>query len=303
MMRLLILKPSSLGDIVHTLMVAQAIKAQRPEAEIHWVVRQGFEPMLAATAIVDKILVFKRKGGLREFFRLLKEIRATRYDAVVDMQALLRTGLMAAAAHAKIKLCRYDQREGAQLFATKVVARPKEGSHAVDKLMEFLPPLGLEKKIAPLKLREGAPAPKLPAGTILMFPTSRGKWANKEWPGFAELTKALQQKGIGPIAWASDLQLPCPEGVLDFTGGKVKLGELLPFVAQARLLVGNDSGPTHMAAALGIPTLGLYGPTLPALAGVYPLSAPQNRSLHAASGRIEDLPLAEVLKAAELLKG
>ena len=153
-MKLLILKPSSLGDIVHALIVAQAIKAQRSDARIAWVVRSTFAPILEATAIVDEVIPFDRKGGVRGFWKLLHRIRAERYDATLDMQALIRTGLMNLAARAPLKLCRRDQREGAQLFATKRVALPADGSrHAVDMLMEFLPPLGLEKRYAPLLLK------------------------------------------------------------------------------------------------------------------------------------------------------
>ena len=127
--------------------------------------------------------------------------------------------------------------------------------------MEFLPPLGLKKEWAPLKLKEDASAPKLPANTILIFPSSRGKWAQKEWPHahMKELTQKLLAQGAA-VAWCSDEKLEVPGGALDFCQ-KVKLGELLPFIAQARLLIGNDAGPTHMACALGLPTLGLYGPT------------------------------------------
>ena len=123
-MDLLILKPSSLGDIIHALIVAQAIKAQRPEARITWVSRKNFAPVLESVAVVDEIIAFDRKGGVGEFPRLLGKIREKKYDAALDMQGLLRTGIMNFAARARLKLCRRDQREGAQLFANKIVEFP-----------------------------------------------------------------------------------------------------------------------------------------------------------------------------------
>lgn len=299
-MKLLILKPSSLGDIVHTLIVAQSIKKQRPDAHITWVVRNSFAPILQATGIIDRLITFDRKGGPLAFWHLLKEIHAEHYDASLDMQGLLRTGLMNLAARAPLKLCRRDQREGAQLFANKIVDFPKESRHAVDLLMEFLPPLGLKRIWSPLKLR---PSTELPANSILIFPSSRGKWANKEWPHFEKLSDEILKKNIGPIAWASDIPLKVPAGAIDFTGGKISLGGLLPFIAQARIVIGNDAGPTHMAAAMGVPTIGLYGPTDPALAGAYPLDAKTNRNLRATSGKIEEVKVEEVLRCVETLLG
>ena len=303
MLDLLIIKPSSLGDIVHALIAVQSIKTQRPEAKITWVIRSGFVPLLESVELVDQTIVFDRKGGISGFFNLLSEIHKGKYDASLDMQALLRTGLMSWAARAPLKLCRHDQTEGAQFFANKIVPLPPGDGHAVDKLMEFLPPLGLQKIYAPLKLKPDAltNAPKLPAGTILIFPASRGKWANKEWPFFKELTEALLKEGKR-VAWSNDAPLEAPARALDFCG-KIPLAQLLPFIAQARLVIGNDAGPTHMAAALGVPTLGLYGPTDPALAGPYPLKSPTNIALRAVSEKMEDLPVEEVLHWAKKLYG
>jgi ADP-heptose:LPS heptosyltransferase len=231
------------------------------------------------------------------------------------MQGLLRTGIMNLFARAPLKLCRRDQREGAQMFANKIVDFPTNGSrHAVDLLMEFLPPLGLKKEYSPLKLKPEAisSAPKLPDGTILIFPSSRGKWAQKEWPFMRELTAEIlnEQKysptvcigpaSFGPIAWCSDEKLDVPTGALDFCQ-KVTLGQLLPFISQAALVIGNDAGPTHMAAALGVPTLGLYGPTKPQLAGPYPLTSSRNINLRASSKKMEDISVEEVFGSVKKL--
>jgi ADP-heptose:LPS heptosyltransferase len=294
-MKLLIIKPSSLGDIVHALVVIESIKSQRPDSEITWVARGTFAPILESAACVDRIIVFDRKAGLGGFIRLLKEIRRERYDAVLEMQGLLRTGLMAWAARSPLKIGRRDTREGASFFVHKRVRLPQKSQHAVDKLMEFLPALGLAipAKTETLSLKPDISAPKLPEGSILIFPSARGKKYQKEWPFFKELTVELLKKH--PVAWCGDLPMDVPVGALDYCG-KVSLKELLPFIKQARLIVSNDSGPMHMASAMGVEVLGIFGPTDPAKVGPYPLQRPNNHIMKSSTGRIEDLPAQEVLR-------
>ena len=289
-----------MGDIIHALGVAQAIKTQEPSARITWVVRQNFAPLFDATTVVDEVITFDRHGGPLEFFRLLRKIRQKRYDVALDMQGLLRSGLMNLAARAKLKLCPSNHRECAWLFADRVVPSPAASQHAIDLLMEFLPPLGLKKEYAPLQLKPSAPAPELPAGTILIFPSSRGTWAQKEWSYFPQLTEALLNQNLGPVAWCSDLKLAVPAGALNFCA-QVPLGELLPFIAQARLVLSCDNGPKHMAAALNVPTFALYGPTEPRLVGSYPLTSPRHVALCAPSGNIDDLQVPDVLREVEKL--
>lgn len=295
----LIIKPSSLGDIIHALIVVNALKAQQPQARITWVVRQNFAPIITSTGLADEIIAFDRKGGAKGFFDLLKRVRKKRYDAVLDMQGLLRTGIMMLAARSPKKLARSDAREGAQLFANAWAPIPQCSIHAVDILMEFLPLLGLQKIYVPLQLKASSKAPALASGTVLVFPSARGKWAQKEWPYFKELTEKLLIKKI-PAAWCSDLPLNVPAGAQNFCG-KVPLGELLPFIAQARLVISNDSGPVHMAAALGVPVIGLYGPTDAKKVGPYPSSASQNITISANSENITDISVDEVFAAAQKL--
>src|SRR3982750_2457036 len=111
MTELLILKPSSLGDIVHALQVATSLKAQCSDLRISWVVREIFAPIVRACDAVDHVYVFERNAGAKGFMRLMKELRKTEFDFVFDMQGLLRTGLMASRALAKKTYGRSDARE------------------------------------------------------------------------------------------------------------------------------------------------------------------------------------------------
>ena len=116
MTEILVIKPSSVGDILHGLQVAQSIKDQAPDSRITWVVRDRFAPLVETCATVDEVLYFRRGRGPRAFLALLREIRARRYDTVLDFQGLARTGVMTMAARATHKIGRGDAREGAGLF-------------------------------------------------------------------------------------------------------------------------------------------------------------------------------------------
>ena len=98
--RILIIKPSSIGDIIHGLLVAEAIQAQLPNVSIDWVVRREFAELVDAASVIDQTFIFKRTGGIRGFVRLMRAIRAQRYDVVIDLQGLARTGILTRAARA-----------------------------------------------------------------------------------------------------------------------------------------------------------------------------------------------------------
>ena len=149
MTELLIIKPSSLGDIVHALQVATSLKAQCEGLRISWVVREMFAPIVRACEAVDQVYVFERAAGAKGFLKLTKEIRKTKFDYVFDMQGLLRTGLMTSRALAKKKVGRADAREWSGMFYDEQVALPPDGkrSHAIDILLQFCPVLGAKPEL------------------------------------------------------------------------------------------------------------------------------------------------------------
>src|SRR3954462_13596375 len=111
MTEILIIKPSSLGDIVHALQVATSLKTQREGLRISWVVRDIFAPIVRACAAVDQVYVFERMAGSKGFLRLTKALRKTTFDYVFDMQALLSTRLMTSLTPATKNVGRCDARE------------------------------------------------------------------------------------------------------------------------------------------------------------------------------------------------
>ena len=308
---LLILKPSSLGDIVQGLQVATSLKAQwpaeRPALRIGWVVRDIFAPLVRSCEAVDRTYVFRRFGGVFDFLRLMREVRETPYDTLFDFQGLLRTGLMAWRTQAKKKYGRSDAREGAAVFYDEKVPLPAGGrhSHAVDILLQFCPVLGLKPELrGTLQFRElgklNLSFVEGRSGTrpIVMFPDSRR--AEKRWPGFHQLTELiLREDRSRRVVWAGSSFLPDkgaffpPDRFLNLTGN-TSLLSLPALIRRAEWVISNDSGPMHLAAALGVRTLGIFGPTDPRRFGPYPLTAPTNHVMQAPVGDLRLLPAKEV---------
>lgn len=315
MTELLIIKPSSLGDIVHGLQVAASIKAQQPDVRISWIVRDIFAPIVKACEAVDHTYVFQRKGGVGGFFKMMREVRETKFDYVFDMQCLLRTGLMTYRTIATKKVGRADSREGASLFYDEQVPLPENGknSHALDILLKFCPVLGLKPELkGALRFRdvEGINLNHVVSANgarpILMFPDSRRP--EKCWPGFKELTELIARDGTGrKVVWAGNNYVnfkdaPPESQFLNLTGN-TSLVALPTLIRKSAWVVSNDSGPMHLAASLGVPTLGIFGPTDPRLYGPYPLTSPTNHVVQAPLGNLKLLTPKEVYARFQRLDG
>lgn len=306
MTELLIIKPSSLGDIVHGLQVATSLKAQVEKLRISWVVREIFAPIVRACEAVDHVYVFERNGGAKGFLRLMREIRRTKFKYVFDMQGLLRTGLITSRTIAEKKVGRTDAREMAGMFYDEKVPLPPEGrrSHAVDILLQFCPVLGAKPELrGRLKFREvenlnltfvdgrGGSKP------IVLFPDSRR--AEKRWSGFKQLTELLvREDKTRKVIWAGNNYVPDrgsfpPSQFLNLTGN-TSLVSLPSLIKRADWVVSNDSGPMHLAAALDVRVLGIFGPTDPRLFGPYPLNGPTNFVVQAPVGDLKLLSAKDV---------
>lgn len=306
MTELLIIKPSSLGDIVHGLQVATSLKAQVKNLRISWVVREIFAPIVRVCEAVDQVYVFERAGGAKGFMRLMKEIRKTEFDYVFDMQGLLRTGLMTSRTPAKKKVGRSDAREWSGVFYDEKVPLPEEGkkAHAIDILLQFCPVLGAKAELqGTLRFREvdslNLPFANARGGVkpIVMFPESRR--AEKQWGGYKQLTELiLREDKNRKVIWAgntfvSDRNAYPPAQFVNLTG-KTSLVSLPALIKRADWVISNDSGPMHLAAALGVKVMGIFGPTDPRRFGPYPLNAPRNVVVQAPVGDLKLLAAKDV---------
>lgn len=306
MRHLLVIKPSSLGDIVMGLQAVQSFKAQLgSELKVTWVAGDIFADFVRACPLVDEVLVFERKGGMNAFLRLIKSIRSHGpYEAVLDMQGLARTGVMAYLSACKRRIGRTDCREMSFVAYThRAPLPPKEDAHALEVLLQFALPLKLRPEASATLLPfVNQKAPKLSASSprIMLFPDTRG--AGKKWPRYEELVQRLiRERPDASLIWASNVAYDSPlewvEAGVKNLSGQIAMRDLPGLIAQADLVVANDSGPMHIAAALQRPVLALFGPTNPLYSGPYPLNSAQNRYLQGEHKQIETLSVDTVLYA------
>lgn len=306
MQEVLIIKPSSLADIVHGLQVATSLKAQCEDLRISWIVRDIYAPIVRACTAVDHVYVFERKGGAKAFLQLINEVRKTHFDHAFDFQGLLRTGLMTSRVLAKRKVGRTDAREMSGIFYDEKVPLPPGGkrSHALEILLQFCPVLGAKPELRgtlkfravdtlKLKFTEGR------GGTrpIVMFPDSRR--AERRWTGFKQLTELILRSDRSlKVVWAGNVVVPdrgsfLPDQFLNLTGN-TSLVSLPALIKRADWVISNDSGPMHLAAAMGVRTVAIFGPTDPRISGPYPLEAPTNVVIQAPVGDMKLLTARDV---------
>ncbi|MFZ5494979.1 MAG: glycosyltransferase family 9 protein [Verrucomicrobiota bacterium] len=302
---MLIILTSPLRDIVHGLQVAASIKAQKPEWRISWIVRDIFSPLVRSSSAVDQVFVFQRHEGARGFLRTMREVRKREFDLVCDLQGLLRTGLMTKWARGRRKIGRPDSREGSGFFYQERVGFAAGGrqAHLLEQMLQFCTAAGAEPRLTGwLRFRDlerlnlGFMEPRKGLRPILIFPDSGQD--NKKWNGFGQLTSLLIREGGRKVVWAGSHYLPCresfPEGTFVNLTGNTSLTSLPALLTKADWVVSNDSGPMHLSAAMGLKTIGLFGPTDPRRFGPYPLKSPTNYAIQAPVGELTLLSAKEV---------
>ncbi len=278
--KILIVKPSSLGDVVHGLPFLNAIRKRYPEAEIHWVIFKGFEGLLEGHTMIHKLWIvdkdswtkFNRaKDTISEIKSLLRDLKEERFDLVVDLQGLLRSGLITAATGAPVRIGFKEAREGSGVFYTDKVHGGRD-IHAVDRYLKVAEFLGcdISEVVFPL------PYSGIPSSFeeyVVIVPGAR--WKTKRWPPeyFGGLAYLLPLRSI-IVGSKSDVNIANEivaraQGKSFSLAGKTDLKELIAVIKGSKFLVTNDSGPMHIAAALGVPVFAIFGPTDPARTGPY----------------------------------
>ncbi len=277
--RLLVVKLSSLGDLFHALPAVHNLKAASG-ADVDWVVQPEYADLVACFTDVRRVIRFPRRGFPRGFGGFLRALRRDRYDLAVDLQGLLKSALPARLARARRVIGPSFRREGTRLFYSAVAGPRRSDRHAVDAAMDVVRRLGWPEMAPAFPLRfpravtGGGPRPR-----VLLAPRSR--WPTKNWPEshFADLARRLvdgagaQVYLVGGPADAEagrHIRQAADRGdrVLDLCG-RTNLVEMGSLVQEMHLAVTVDSGPMHMAAALGVPVLALFGPTDPVRTGPY----------------------------------
>lgn len=304
---LLVIKPSSLGDIVHALQWACSLRQQIPDVRLTWVVRDLFAPIVEASGLVERVIVFERKKGVSGWWQVMRQIREQRFDVALDMQGLARSALWTRAAKADRKIGRADGRELANWLIREKVSLPEQGTeaHALEILLQYLKLWDLPAELSGNLQFAGLPKPDLAAEgtTWLVFPESRR--AEKEWPYLMEACQAWLERypQLNLVALAGrDREVP--QALRNHTRwknlmGKTGLTEMIAWIQYADGVIVNDSGPMHIAAALNKPLLALFGATPAKRFGPYPLSNPRFQVLNSSTDSMSGLSCQDVVEAAD----
>lgn len=290
-MKILILKPSSLGDVIQALPVLRLLKKHLPHSQIDWWIDSRLASLLEDDPDLNQVVRFERQRWgspihWPEMFRSISGLRAREYDWVIDLQCLIRSGLFAWLANGKLLAGLDEPREGARGLYDIIVPRASFHTHAVDWYLAVLPHLGvpvhnnfvwLPKRPQVAADIEGKWNPG-PARWIALQPGAR--WMNKRWPveHFAKLARQLAAEHADvrfAVLGGKDEQ-PLAETICSTVpdrcsnlAGRTSLPEMVEWLRRCDLMVTNDTGPMHVAAALGKPVIGLFGPTEPRRTGPY----------------------------------
>ncbi len=297
--RILLIKPSSLGDVARTLPILAGLRQRYPEAHISWMLRPDCAELVRGAAGLDDIIDFDRRrfgkmyyhwAAARDFRRFLGRLRAERFDLVLDLQGLFRSGFMAWASGAAVRVGFDNARECAGIFYTHKIRAGATPEHVVESNWRFAEFLGFgrgEKVFAvpiPNSARRevetlvGEEALSRAGGyaVLLAGGTASAKcWPPEQFGVLAARLRLTYDMGVVLLgtgqqeqAIAAQVAERAEHGVVNLVG-KTSLKEAAAVLERARVVVGNDSGPLHIGAALAVPTIGLYGPTNPLVVGPY----------------------------------
>lgn len=300
--RILIIKPSSLGDVVNALPFLSSLRQRYPDRHIAWLVEEAAAELLLGHPLLDRIIVsgrrrwgrevrtaFRGPVALREMAALIAELRQGQYDLVVDLQGLLKSALMVICAGARFRVGLAGAREGSGRALTHVVPLPPGPLHAVDRYLEVARFLGADPLskafVFPSRPDDGAMAEALLAeagvkpNTLVIALNPQARWPTKLWgeERFARVGEALARRhGARILVIGSSSDLPLAKRLAGrmnpapfVTAGRTDLKVLIALLRRIDLLVTVDSGPMHLAAALGTPLVALFGATDPRLIGPY----------------------------------
>ncbi|MCK4511189.1 glycosyltransferase family 9 protein [bacterium] len=278
---ILVLRLSSVGDIVLTEPAVAALRECFPGAAIGYAVKAQFRDLVASHPALSRVhlLDTSSSGGMAS---LVREIRGARYSAVVDLHRNTRTARILRAVGVPVRTA-YRKREFRDAVRVRLLRRPFRASKLlVQRYLDALVPLGIDASytrprlhISDLDAEAGrATLAGLDIGSdayAVLVPGS--VWATKQWPAgrFAELaTGVVRELGLRVVFLGSPGERELCERIAVEAGsgavsaaGETTLGQMAAVISRARIFVGNDSGPTHMARALDVPTVAVFGPTDP----------------------------------------
>lgn len=279
--RVLIVLLGAIGDVVRALPLVQRLRAAWPQSQIAWAVEPAAAPVLEGHPALDRIILFRRHQGLPAFLAFLQNVRRWQADLTLDLQSHFKSGLTSRFSRAprRVGFARANSREGNWLFNNEHVPPVERFSSKVRQFLSFadylrLPPAAIDFGLRP-SATEMARAAELLDGTgdriAAVFLGST--WPSRQWfaPATAQLCQGLRERGLAPVlvgapgevAFAREVAAAAGGSLMDLTG-KTSLRDVIAILSRAAVAVGPDSGPMHIAAAVGTPVVSLWGATSPA---------------------------------------
>jgi len=290
--RVCLIKPSSLGDVVHALPVLAAFRDLWPDAHLAWVVNRGLRGLLDGHPDLDEVIPFDRAriraslGGMAALSRFLGELRRREFDVAVDLQGLLRSGIMTFATGAPIRVGLGDAREGAGLSYHHRIGSPGAESHAVDRMLKVAEAFGADVARPRFRVAFGpddaawARASLASVARPTLALNVGARWLTKRWPPehFAAVgRRAVEARGAGLVLVGAPEDRPLVDALKDALGpipaldlcGRTTLPRLAALATEVDVFLSNDTGPLHLAAAAGAKVVGVYTCTSPLRTGPY----------------------------------
>jgi lipopolysaccharide heptosyltransferase I len=284
---ILLIKPSAIGDVVHALPVLNLLRRRWPESRISWLVTPACAGLLQGHKQIDEVILFERRrfgqawrnpGTLLALWRFSRDLRRRQFDLVVDLQGLFRSGWLAWKTRAAVRIGHSNARELGWLFYTHRVPVSWD-RHAVERSLAVAEALGCGKEpvefhFAVSDADRAAVAGLVAPGTRYAVMLPGTIWPTKRWPvqHFAACVRPLRERfGLESIVAGGPADSALASGItgaLDLCG-KTTLPQLVALLERAKLVIANDTGPMHIAAALGRPLLAPFGPTNPERTGPF----------------------------------
>lgn len=303
--RILIVKQSSLGDIVHTLPLAHALKRCYPECHIGWIAEKGLAPLVARDPAVDAVYpvhipsTSEPEAGRGVYWQALAatlsalrqlraRFRAHPYDVILDLHASFRSGLLGLMNPGGTRFGFADARELNTLFQHQLIHNEAGVEHAMDKNLLFGAPFAClpdpsdfylcaneddQARVRTFLQEEG-----IGESGRLVYVNATARWQSKFWLAsrWAELAGLLQANKVQPVFGGSPDDLPYIHEITSHmpkpavvAAGRLSLTESVALLQRANAYAGLDTGPMHMAALCGTPVVALFGPTHPERVGPY----------------------------------
>jgi len=276
--RFLIVRLGSLGDVIHAIPAAAALRTRHPGARIDWLVDPRYKELLQLVEGLDHAIPIDPRGGVSALLRTVLELRRTKYDAVVDLQGLLKSGVLARAAGARrtIGLPREHLREAVARVFYSETPDPGCDPHVIHKNLALMRALDVdEPRVSfPLKTPRTVTGDTVaarfgPEGYAVINPGAA--WPNKRWPPdrfgalAAEIRARIGMRSL--VLWGpgeediASLVIGASRGAAELSP-RTSIVDLFAIARRAKLMVSGDTGPLHIAAAVGTPIVALFGPTL-----------------------------------------